>query len=432
MTGARWIGLITIVLALAACGGGRSQAVQTAAVQTVSAVMTATGASPAAAPPEASPTAAPSTPPAPIPTPTVEPAPRVPALPDPERYVWTQVVEGLERPLDLQHGGDDRLFVVEQAGRIWAYENGERLEGPFLELRNQVGSEGNEQGLLGLAFHPRFAENGWFFVNYTDRSGDTVVARFGQSPETGGADSSSERRLLVIDQPYANHNGGGLAFGPDGYLYIGTGDGGSGGDPLGNGQSLNTLLGKILRLDVDGGEGYAIPPDNPFAGSGEVLQEIWASGLRNPWRFAFDPLTADLYIADVGQGDWEEVNWHSGGSPGGENYGWNLREGMHPFSGDAAPGLVDPVAEYGHDQGCSVTGGVVVRDPELPAWQGVYLYGDYCSGRVWGLLATQASGWESRLLFDTDFNITAFGQDAAGRVYLIDQRGGVYRLVTAP
>jgi glucose/arabinose dehydrogenase len=413
---------------LAACSGAPSPAIRTPAVETVSAAMTASGPQVTTVP---QPATVPETAEFAGSGVTAPSGARVVRFPDPAAYRWSQVVDGFDRPLDLQHAGDARVFIVEQAGRIWEVADGQRLDPPFLDLHGQVGSDGNEQGLLGLAFHPHFAENREFFVNYTDRAGDTVIARFTMSPETGRADPASETQLLKIEQPYANHNGGGLAFGPDGYLYIGTGDGGSGGDPLGNGQSLATLLGKILRIDVDGDESYAIPSDNPFASSGEAYQEIWAYGLRNPWRFAFDPATGDLYIGDVGQGDWEEVNFQPSTSPGGENYGWNVREALHSFSGDASPSLVDPVAEYGHDQGCSVTGGVVVRDPGLPEWNGVYLYGDYCSGRVWGLLRGEAAIWQSQLLFDTDFNVTAFGQDAAGGVYLLDQRGGVYRLTAA-
>ncbi len=430
MSAVRWTGITGLALLLTACGGGSSPAVQTAAVETVSAAMTAIGAA-STEPPPSQPTPFPDTEQASSLTPTAGAAPRLATLPNAVAYAWTKVVDGFERPLDLQHAGDGRLFVVEQAGRIWVVVDGQRLDPPFLDIRSQVGSEGNEQGLLGLAFQPRFAENGRFYINYTDRSGNTVVARFSVSPETGQVDPASEAWLLTIDQPYANHNGGALAFGPDGYLYIGTGDGGSGGDPQGNGQSLSTLLGKMLRLDIDGAEPYAIPADNPFAGSTENLQEIWAYGLRNPWRFAFDPASGDLFIGDVGQGDWEEVNYQPSSAAGGENYGWNMREGLHSFSGEAAPDMVDPVAEYSHDQGCSVTGGVVVRDPGLPEWNGVYLYADYCSGRVWGLLPGDASTWQTQLLFDTDFNITAFGQDATGGVYLVDQRGGVYRLTPA-
>jgi glucose/arabinose dehydrogenase len=419
MDAARWLGPV-VVIALTACAAGPSAPVQTAAVETVSAAMTSLGPSPTTEPTASeAPTAAPT------------PAARVASFPEASSAAWSLVIEGFNRPLDLQATPDGRLFVVEQAGRIWEVNDGQRLDPPFFDIRSQVGSNGNEQGLLGLALDPRFAETGRFFVNYTDLGGDTVVSGFRTSPDSGRADPASEFVLLRIEQPYANHNGGGLAFGPDGYLYIGTGDGGSGGDPLGNGQSLNTLLGKLLRLDVEGAEPYAVPSDNPIAASEESFSEIWAYGLRNPWRFTFDPATGDLYIGDVGQGSWEEINFQAAGSAGGENYGWSIREGLHPYSGDPVAGMVDPIAEYGHDQGCSVTGGVVVRDPALPAWNGVYLYGDYCSGRVWGLLPGATAGWQTQRLFDTDFNVTAFGQDASGAAYLLDQRGGVYRLTAS-
>ncbi len=230
-------------------------------------------------------------------------------------------------------------------------------------------------------------------------------------------------------QPYENHNGGALAFGPDGYLYIALGDGGSGGDPLGNGQSLTTLLGKLLRIDVDGGEPYAIPASNPFAAGGGLL-EIWAYGLRNPWRFTFDPLTGDLFIGDVGQGDWEEIDFLPAGSPGGANFGWNAYEGTHAYGGALreAGELVFPVAEYGHDVGNSVTGGVVYRGTLLSEWYGVYLYGDFGRGQVWGLVHQPDGAWQSGLLFETGSLISSFGQDASGEVYLVDYGGFLLRL----
>jgi glucose/arabinose dehydrogenase len=221
-----------------------------------------------------------------------------------------------------------------------------------------------------------------------------------------------------------------LAFGPDGYLYIGLGDGGSAGDPQGNGQSLQTLLGKLLRIDVDQGDPYAIPADNPFA-SGGGKPEIWAYGLRNPWRFSFDAQTGDIYIGDVGQNQWEEVNFLEAGSPGGVNFGWNFREGTHPYQGAPSEGLslVDPVAEYEHSLGCSVTGGEVYRGMNLPGWEGVYLYGDYCSGNSWGLLRSADGTWQSQLLFTTGFTIASFGVDDDGEIYLLDlQQGDIYRL----
>jgi len=369
--------------------------------------------------------------PSPIPT-TPTPSFFVEKLPDPSTAQWSLVVSDLEKPVDLQNAGDDRLFVVEQSGVIRVLEAGELLTEPFLDLRDFVNASGNEQGLLGLAFHPNYAENGQFFVNYTDTRGNTVVARFSVSPDPNLADLNSLRVIIRFDQPYANHNGGGIAFGPDGYLYTATGDGGSSGDPQGNSQKLDSYLGKILRIDIDTADPYAIPPDNPFV-DGTGLPEIWSYGLRNPWRFAFDPLTGDLYIADVGQSAWEEVNFQLAGAQGGINYGWNIREGAHTFAGGITEGLTDPVAEYGHNLGISVTGGPVVRDPSLPDWQGVYLYGDYDTGLIWGLLHDGQGNWQNEVLFDTDYMISSFGMDVDGRAYLIDHAAGaIYRLAPTP
>jgi glucose/arabinose dehydrogenase len=364
-----------------------------------------------------------------IPTPTegsatdLPPAPPdVTTFPTPGAYRWQLLVSGLQRPVDLQADGSGRLFVLEKVGRIRILQNGSLLQASFLDITDRVGSSANEQGLLGLAFHPGYAQNGYFFVNYTDRNGDTVISRFQVSGDPNFSDPSSEMKLLGINQPYRNHNGGGLAFGPDDYLYAGLGDGGSAGDPLGNGQKLTTLLGKILRLDVDSTEPYAIPADNPFG------TEIWAYGLRNPWRISFDTATGDLYIADVGQNAWEEINFLPAGSPGGANFGWNYREGTQPYEGSAPDGLIDPVAEYSHSEGgCSVTGGYVYRG-SMPEWNGIYLYGDYCTGFIWGLI-NSGSGWQAQLLFDTDVNITSFGQDESGEVYIVADSGGIYRLV---
>jgi glucose/arabinose dehydrogenase len=318
--------------------------------------------------------------------------------------------------------------VLEQAGRIRVIRNGQLDPQPYLDISNKVGSSGNEQGLLGIAFHPDFAANGYFYVNYTDVNGNTVIARFHAGPDPAPADPASETQILFAIQPYPNHNGGGLAFGPDGMLYVALGDGGLANDPFGSGQSLDTLLGKVLRLDMSQ-EPYAIPPDNPFV-SGGGLPEIWAYGLRNPWRITFDSLTGDFYIADVGQGEWEEVNFQEAGIPGGLNYGWDYLEGFHSFEGtppdDAA--LVDPVTEYNHGSGCSVSGGYVYRGESLGAWQGVYLFGDYCTGLVWGLLRAGDGSWQKELLFQTGLNISSFGTDEAGEIYLLDLNGGIYRL----
>jgi glucose/arabinose dehydrogenase len=352
----------------------------------------------------------------------------LPSSPDPAGYDWAPVITGLNLPLDIQNAGDGsgRVFVVEKPGHIFILLNDQLLPTPFLDITNKVGSQATEQGLLGLAFHPDYSSTGLFFVNYTDVNGNTVIARFHVSADDPNrADPTSEVDLLHVDQPYANHNGGGLAFGPDGYLYIGLGDGGSGGDPLGNGQNLRTLLGKLLRIDVDHGEPYAIPVDNPFAGGGG-LPEIWAYGLRNPWRFSFDRLTGNLYIADVGQDEWEEVDYVPAGPPGGLNFGWSYEEGNHLYKGQppADATLIAPVVEYSHASGCSITGGYVYRGSALPEWQGVYFYGDYCSGTVWGLISTGENAWQPEVLFTTSAQIDTFGVDEAGEIYLADYGSG--------
>jgi glucose/arabinose dehydrogenase len=378
--------------------------------------------------PEASPSPVdPATSPAPFPE---SPS----TLPDPNDYEWHAMVDGLTAPIGFEDAldGSGRLFVIEQAGVIRIIQDGNILPVPFLDIRNRVGSSGSEQGLLGLAFHPDYIENGYFFVNYTDRNGDTVIARYRVSADPSIADPASEVRLLQVSQPYRNHNGGDMAFGPDGYLYISLGDGGSGGDPQNHGQSPETLLGSLLRIEVGEAESFSIPPDNPFV-QGGGRPEIWAYGLRNPWRISFDRSTGDLYIADVGQNAWEEVNFQPAGSPGGENYGWNIMEASHCYQSTACDqsGLTLPVVEYAlHVEGdCAVTGGYVYRGSSLPEWQGIYIYGDYCSGRVWGLFQNPSGTWENGLLFETGARITSFGQDEAGEVYMVNHRGEVYQLI---
>lgn len=348
-------------------------------------------------------------------------------LPDSSLYTWRSVVTGLDMPVGIANAGDgtQRIFVLEQPGRIRIIQDESLLSTHFLDITDRVGSQGFEQGLLGLAFHPAFSGNGFFYVNYTDLIGDTVIARFQVSRENlDRADPSSELRLLQVDQPYRNHNGGGLAFGPDGYLYIGLGDGGSAGDPQNNAQSLNNLLGKLLRIDVDQGELYGIPADNPFSGR-SGLPEIWGYGLRNPWRFSFDHLSGDLYIGDVGQGQWEEIDYLPAGSPGGSNFGWRFYEGLHPYTGSPPSGteFILPVAEYGHDIGCSVTGGIVYRGMRFPDWMGIYIYGDYCTQRIWGLTRDQQGNWISTILFSGIGAITSFGEDEAGEVYVVNHAG---------
>ncbi len=364
-------------------------------------------------------------------TPTPSPELPAPGLPDPEGYEWVSVSGDLGQPLLATHAGDGsgRLFVAEQKGTIWVLENGNTLAQLFLDIESRVGREGNEQGLLGLDFHPDYEQNGYFYVHYTDNLGDTVVSRFQVSSDPNLADSESEQIVLQVDQPYRNHNGGNLVFGPDGYLYIGLGDGGSQGDPHGNGQSLDTLLGKILRIDVNAGSPYAIPADNPFA-SGGGLGEIWAYGFRNPWRFSFDSATGDLYIGDVGQGEWEEIDFLPSGTAAGANLGWSYFEGSQVYQGSPPDGasLISPVAEYSHNDGCSVIGGYVYRGESLPAWQGVYIYADYCSGKIFGLVQTAEGNWETALLFNTQFSITSFGLDEAGELYVVDRTSGIYQL----
>ncbi len=359
--------------------------------------------------------------------------------PNPAGVTLTRIASGLDRPVLVTNAGDGsgRLFVVEQTGRIWIIQNGEFLEPPFLDLSSAVTRiDGySEQGLLGLAFHPAYAENGRFFVNYTDRSGNTVVAEYAASAvDPNVADPQSGRQLLSVEQPYSNHNGGMMAFGPDGYLYIAFGDGGSGGDPYANGQNPWTLLGSILRLDVDSepdaGKGYAVPEDNPFVAGGRGAPEIWAWGLRNPWRFSFDRATGDLYIADVGQNQWEEVNFQAADSPGGENYGWNLYEATHPYSGGEAPAdMVLPVAEYSHSEGgCSISGGYVYRGQTIPDLQGAYFYGDWCTGNIWSLYRDEAGAWQSGLFMRQPGKlISAFGEDEAGELYVVDYNGSIWR-----
>lgn len=416
----KFVGICVILnLLLAACGASTQNTVTpTMPSPPISTSLSAT-------PPLPVSTSLPATSPLPSPTAASTPSPTVlPAFPDPAGYAWNPVMAGLELPVDIQNAGDGsgRLFIVEKHGRIRILKGGQILPIPFLDISYKVGSRYTEQGLLGLAFHPHYSQSGLFYVNYTDENGNTVIARFHVSADNPDlADPASQVDILRIDQPFNNHNGGGLAFGPDGYLYIGLGDGGSEGDPLLNGQNLRTLLGKLLRIDVDHATPYAIPAGNPFAKSGG-LAEIWAYGLRNPWRFSFDRLTGDLYIADVGQDAWEEIDFVPAGMPGGMNFGWSYYEGMHPYKGQppANASFIAPVTEYSHSDGCAVTGGYVYRGSALPEWQGVYFYGDYCSGNIWGLRHSGGNAPQAKILFTTSAKITTFGVDEAGEIYLAD------------
>ena len=404
---------ILLLLTVAACNGVDTPVSSPAPATPTTILITDTAIPPTAIPPTFTPS----------PIPATDTPASAATFPDPNEYAWEPLaIAELQRPVDLQVNGSGRLFVIEKAGRIRIIENDQLLETPFLDITDRVGSEGNEQGLLGLAFHPEYSENGRFFVNYTDRNGDTVLARFQVSSDPNLMDPNSEVPLLGIDQPYRNHNGGGLVFGPDGYLYAGLGDGGSQGDPHENAENTNVLLGKILRLDVDSAEPYAVPADNPFG------NEVWAYGLRNPWRFSFDRSTGDLYIGDVGASNWEEIDFLPAGSSGGANFGWDHREGAHDYEGGGPEGMIDPVAEYSHPEGgCSVTGGYVYRG-SMPEWNGIYLYADYCTGMIWGLLQVDG-GWQTQLLFDMQVTITSFGQDGSGELYLVSDNGGIYRFV---
>jgi glucose/arabinose dehydrogenase len=357
-----------------------------------------------------------------------------------------QVVPGLTQPVAVAHAGDGsgRLFIAQQTGQIRILSGGTLLPTPFLDLSALVSCCG-EQGLLGLAFHPDYTSNGFFYVDYTNVAGNTVVARYTVSAQDPNvADPDSAQTVLTQQQPFSNHNGGQLAFGPDGYLYIALGDGGSGGDPQGNGQNLETWLGKILRVDINGDDfpgdpdrNYAVPDDNPFVGTAG-LDEIWAYGLRNPWRCTFDRLTGDFFVADVGQSGWEEINFQPVTSGGGENYGWNVLEGMHCFNDDP-PGICDdflnggstlPILEYDHSLGCSVTGGYRYRGLLHPQLEAIYFYSDYCSGRIWGARQLVGGTWESEELLASGLNVSTFGEDEAGELYVADHTGGMlYRIV---
>lgn len=340
------------------------------------------------------------------------------------------VAEGFDSPVfAIAQRGGDYVYVVEQKGVIRVMNQGTFLGAPFLDITDRVGS-GGERGLLGLAFGPDFDESGDLFVHYTDMNGDTVLERFHAESVTK-ADKTASKVFLTADQPYSNHNGGMIVFGPDGYLYMGLGDGGSGGDPQGNGQKLTTLLGKILRLDVSG-EAPKCPATNPKLGDGTRC-EIWSYGLRNPWRFSFDQKTGDIFIGDVGQNPWEEIDY-SPASPGvgGENYGWNVFEGTHRFRADGIEGHVAPIAEYATGPGgtCSVTGGYVYRGEKIPELEGRYVFGDYCNGTIW-ILERDGNSWDRFELLDTDLRLSSFGEDGDGEILVVDHGGAVYRIVNA-
>jgi len=367
-----------------------------------------------------------------------------PLAPDAVDLHLEPMYEGFELPVFLTAAGDGsgRLFVVEKTGKIWVIHDGQIVPEPFLDLSAKITTRGNEQGLLGLAFAPNYAASGYFFVNYTDSAGATTVERYTVSAgDATRADPASAFTVLTVPQPERNHNGGMLDFGPDGYLYVPLGDGGAANDRLGNGQNPDTLLGKVLRLDVmsDLQRPYVIPADNPFVVADwnhqDMRDEVWAIGLRNPWRTSFDRLTGDFWVADVGQNQLEEINVIPAGAPGGLNLGWPVMEGKSCLG--SAPcnqaGLTLPAVEYAHRDGnCSVTGGYVYRGSAHRLWNGIYFYGDYCSGRIWAMAPEDAGGWANALAADTDLTISSFGDDETGELYVIDYGSGtIYRMMPA-
>jgi glucose/arabinose dehydrogenase len=334
----------------------------------------------------------------------------------------------------IKHANDERLFIAEQAGTVKIlHKNGTVNPTPFLNITTKVRNSG-EQGLLGLAFHPNYKQNGYFFVNYINQDQNTVVARYQvSSTDSSLANPLSELILLTISQPFSNHNGGDLHFGPDGFLYVSSGDGGSGGDPQNNSQNLTNLLGKILRIDVDNtapGLNYAVPVGNPFAdGLGGNADEIWSFGLRNPWRFSFDKLTGDMWIGDVGQNAYEEIDFEPVNTTGGVNYGWRCFEGTHAYNTNGCNGsYTPPVYEYAHDQGCSVTGGYVYRGTNYPELTGRYLYVDFCSGKLWSLKKVGID-WVNEIVYqNSSRNFTTFGEDLNGELYIGTINGEVYKI----
>jgi len=406
--------------------------------------------------------------PAPIPakkftstsTPVHLPEHRIEIFPDPDTVSWQVIASDFDTPTSIANAGDgtDRLFILEKAGLVRVIQEGMTIDEPFIDLRDRVRTQGyTTAGLLGMAVHPQFDKNGLFFLFYTAANGDSVISRFSSKPGLSAGDPDSEQILLAIPQPVGEHRGGDLMFGPDGYLYVSIGDGGGPGygDPDHHAQNPDSLLGKILRLDVDTSSSYLIPPDNPYSSSGGVTSsregagEVWLIGLRNPWRFSFDPITGDLYIADVGESSWEEINYLdagetlsvgqtlSAGEPVRGNYGWNFFEGKDTFpqhSQQQPPSNIDftdPIWVYDHSQGCSVTGGYVYRGQMHPEWNGIYLYGDYCQGNIWGLLHRPDGAWENQLISKIPAFISSFGVDEDGEIYLADVGGKIWKWVVS-
>jgi glucose/arabinose dehydrogenase len=337
--------------------------------------------------------------------------------------------ENVNQPVLVAHANDSRIFIVEKTGKVFAFSGKQKQL--FLDASTLITARGNEQGLLSIAFHPNYSDNGYLFLFYTAKNGDNTLARLTVDPPSAKKiDMKSLEVLISQEDPASNHNGGMLVFGKDGYLYLGIGDGGRGGDPWNNAQNLKTFLGKMLRIDVNQASGYSIPKDNPFIGNENINPEIWAYGLRNPWRHSFDSKNGELWIADVGQNKWEEIHWRSSESNGGENYGWRLMEGNHCFlpKKECDTGkLVMPVAEYAHKHGCSVTGGYVYRGSEVKELYGKYIFGDFCNGTIWTI--DKEKNFEMQELMKTDLNISSFGEDESGELYVVDYRGSVFKFV---
>ena len=380
--------------------------------------------------------------PSPTPAPAMESA--APLTPDQVQIRLEPMYQGFELPVFFTDAGDGsgRSFVVEKTGKIWVIDNGQIVAEPFLDVSAKITARGSEQGLLGMAFAPDYAASGHFLVNYTDTAGATTVERYTVAADDGNqADPASAFVVLTVPQPAQNHNAGMLDFGPDGFLYVPLGDGGAANDRFGNGQNPAALLGKILRLDVtsDPQQPYVVPADNPFVAADwngqDVRDEVWAIGLRNPWRTSFDRLTGDFLVADVGQNQIEEINVIPAGAAGGLNFGWPIMEGLSCFGSASCDqtGLTLPVVDYTHSDGnCSVTGGYVYRGSDFPAWNGIYFYGDYCSGRIWALAPDGSGGWANALVADTDLVISSFGEDQNGELYVVDYgTGTIYRMMPA-
>ncbi|MFT5166269.1 MAG: glucose/arabinose dehydrogenase [Saprospiraceae bacterium] len=354
-----------------------------------------------------------------------------------QEITLVQFATGFTAPVHIVNAGDERLFIVERFGKIKIIdEAGATLATPFLDISSQVNTNPNERGLLGLVFHPDYTNNGYFYVNYTRNDGDTRISRFSvDATDSNIADQSSETIIMEIAQPFWNHDGGNLVFGPDGYLYIGTGDGGDGGDPGNRAQNPQNLLGKMLRIDVDNGTPYGIPADNPFVNDVNTLDEIWAIGLRNPWRYSFDRETGDLWIGDVGQGQWEEIDFEPANSGGGFNYGWRCYEGNANYNTSGCGSASDymaPILDYNHSgfTHCSVTGGFVYRGCDNPDLKGHYIYADYCSGRFWSIVSDGAGGWNDQQVGSfPGYDISTFGEDVNGELYTARLTNGrIYKI----